>query len=409
MRILMLSNTFPYPPTRGGTPIRTFHLMRYLQRQNSVTMLTQRTADVSESEIAGLRDCLDELVVFDRPHLADQSKLQRFTDFLRYGTPPGVNAGYSLEMQAWIDAAVAAGKFDAITCEHSVNEAYIRPDWHQPQSGQKPVRTIVNVHSSVYATCRDQLKTGTEEKFWRDRLNLPLLYRYEKNYCQKFSQIVATTEDDRRQMQQFVPQTPIAVIPNGVDFATLPKRTVDPGGQHLMFVGTMDYIANIDAAKFLCLELLPALQQHCPQATVSIVGSRPSPEILSLGNNPAIKVTGSVASMAEYLHQATVSVIPMRTGFGIKNKTLEAMAAGVPVVGSDRGLEGLAVENPLRALRANRVDEYVQAIRRLFDDAALRQQISDAAYSYVTQEFVWDQAGKRYEQVVLGVLDDAQG
>jgi polysaccharide biosynthesis protein PslH len=107
--------------------------------------------------------------------------------------------------------------------------------------------------------------------------------------------------------------------------------------------------------------------------------------------------------MAEYLHQATVNVIPMRTGFGIKNKTLEAMAAGVPVVGSDRGLEGLTVEHPLRALRANSVDEYVQAIRRLFDDAALRQQISDAAHSYVTQEFSWEQAGKRYEQVVLGV------
>ncbi len=400
MRILMLSNTFPYPPTRGGTPIRTFHLMRYLQRQNSVTMLTQRTADVTDAEIEGLQDCIDELVVFDRPPLAAQSKTQRFTNFLLRGTPPGVKAGYSPAMQAWIDAAVQAGKFDAITCEHSVNEAYIRPEW------QHNVRTVVNIHSSVYATCRDQIQTGTEEKFWRDRLNLPLLHRYEKTFCQKFSQIVATTEEDRVQLQQFAPHIPIAVIPNGVDYAAFQKRIDDPGGQHLMFVGTMDYIANIDAAKFLCLELLPALQQHYPDARVSIVGARPTAEILSLSNNPAIKVTGSVVSMAEYLHQATVCVIPMRTGFGIKNKTLEAMAAGVPVVGSDRGLEGLAVENPLRALRANRIDEYVQAIRRLFDDAALRQRMSDAAYAYVTQEFVWEQAGKRYEQVVLGVRDE---
>jgi polysaccharide biosynthesis protein PslH len=397
MRILMLSNTFPYPPTRGGTPIRTFHLMRYLQRQNSVTMLTQRTDDVMDAEIAGLRDCIDELVVFDRPPLDRKSKIRRFTEFLLDGTPPSVKAGHSLEMQAWIDQAVEAGKFDAITCEHSVNQAYIRPDW------QQRVRTIVNIHSSVAATCKDQLQTGTAEMPLRDRLNLPLLYRYEKRFCQKFSHLVATTDDDREQLQQFVPQTPIAVIPNGVDFSSLPQRPQDPGGQHLMFVGTMDYIANIDAAKFLCLEILPALQRHCPNVKVSIVGARPTQEILSLGNNSAIEVTGSVESMAEYLHQATVNVIPMRTGFGIKNKTLEAMAAGVPVVGSDRGLEGLVVENPLRALRANSVDEYVQAIRRLFDDAALRQQISAAAHSYVTQEFSWEQAGKRYEQVVLGV------
>jgi polysaccharide biosynthesis protein PslH len=109
-----------------------------------------------------------------------------------------------------------------------------------------------------------------------------------------------------------------------------------------------------------------------------------------------------VESMAEYLHQATVCVIPMRTGFGIKNKTLEAMAAGVPVVASDRGLEGLTIESPQRALRANRVEEYVTAIGRLFEDAELRQSIASAAHAYVTQEFIWAEAGARYANVVLG-------
>ncbi len=69
--------------------------------------------------------------------------------------------------------------------------------------------------------------------------------------------------------------------------------------------------------------------------------------------------------MVEYIHQSTICVVPLRTGFGIKNKTLEAMAAGVPVVGSDRGLEGLAIDVPLRALRANQPTEYISAISQL--------------------------------------------
>ncbi len=404
MKILMLSNTFPYPPTRGGTHVRTFHLMRYLQGQTHVTLATQRTPEITDEEIAGLRDCVSELIVFDgrrptvghRPPLAPASKLKRLAEFAFQGTPPSVKAGYSPEMQAWIDQAVADRKFEAITSEHCVNEAYIRPEWH------KSLRTIVNVHSSVYGTCLNQLQTGTSENALRDRLNLPLLKRYEQRYCQKFSQIVATTPDDQAQLQQFAPRTPIAVIPNGVDFTAFPMRQSDPGGQHLAFIGAMDNLANIDAAKWLCAEILPALQKRYPEVKISLVGNRPTPEIRDLAKNPAIKVTGAVESMAEYLHQATVCVIPMRTGFGIKNKTLEAMAAGVPVVASDRGLEGLAIEPPQRALRANRVDEYVAAIGQLFDDPHLRQSIAAAAHAYVTQEFVWAEAGARYANVVLG-------
>jgi glycosyltransferase involved in cell wall biosynthesis len=80
------------------------------------------------------------------------------------------------------------------------------------------------------------------------------------------------------------------------------------------------------------------------------------------------------------------------------------MAAGVPVVGSDRGLEGLAVEGegvPLRALRANGVREYVDAIARLFEDAQLREELSKNGRSLVETEYTWESAGSRYEQVLI--------
>jgi polysaccharide biosynthesis protein PslH len=104
------------------------------------------------------------------------------------------------------------------------------------------------------------------------------------------------------------------------------------------------------------------------------------------------------------LHKATVCVVPMRTGFGIKNKTLEAMAAGVPIVASDRGLEGLAVDGAnvlLTALRANHPPEYVNAISHLFTNAQLREELSRNGRQLVEAEFTWDIAGRRYEQLCL--------
>lgn len=399
----MLSATFPYPPTRGGTQVRTFNLLKYLSHRHAITLVTQRAADVTDEEIAELRQQVHELVVFSRPDAAAQQggvlgKAQRFGSFLSRGTPPSVMYLYSTEIQDWIDRTVESGNCDVITCEHSVNEIYVRSQY------QDKVGTVVNIHSSVYGSCRNQLETGISENSLRDKINLPLLRRYEQRYSAKFSHLVVTTEDDERQLRAFNPDRPIHVIPNGVDLEAFPYRQQDPGGRRLVFVGAMDNLANIDAVRFLSLEILPAVQQRYPGTTLVLVGARPTPEVLALGSRPGVTVTGKVPSMARYLHQATVCVIPMRTGFGIKNKTLEAMAAGAPVVASDRGLEGLAVDGEgfsLRALRANQVEEYVAAIGRLFEDASLRQQLSRNGRRLIESEYTWARMGQRYEQALL--------
>jgi len=287
-----------------------------------------------------------------------------------------------------------------LTCEHSVNECYVSPT----VQAQVP-RRIVNIHSSVYGTCQQQLASGTAEKPWRDRLNLSLLKRYEQQYCQKFTDLVVTTLEDAQQMQDLCPQRPVHVVTNGVDLEMFPRRERDPGGQHLVFIGAMDNLPNIDAARFLAREILPAVRQRYPDAKLSLVGSRPTPEVLALKDIPGVVVTGRVPSMVEFLHQGTVCVIPMRAGYGIKNKTLEAMAAGIPVVASDRGLEGLTVDGdslPQRALRANSTDEYVTAISQLFENLDLRRALSHNARTMIEAEYTWPQAGQTYSQILAG-------
>jgi len=402
MKILMLSSTFPYPPTRGGTQVRTFNLLKYLSQRHAITLITQRSEDVTDPEVEELRKWVEELLVFPQPQVSDieqgiLAKVQRFKTFLQQGTPPSVLYHYSTDIQEWLDEAVKLSKFEVITCEHSVNEIYVRPEW------QQQIQLVVNIHSSVYGTCRNQLETGTSEKQLRDQLNLPLLRRYEAQYCSKFTKIVVTTPEDRRHMAAFNPDGQIAVIPNGVDLTLYPKRPSDPGGYKLVFIGAMDTLANIDAARFFSLEVFPEILRRYPEATLDLVGTNPVELVVELGEHPRITVTGRVPSVVEYLHQASVCVVPLRTGYGIKNKTLEAMAAGTPVVGSDRGLEGLAVDGadvPLRALRANETTEYVYAISRLFEDRQLRKQLSENARSLIEKKYTWERAGELYEQVL---------
>ena len=400
MRILIISTTFPYPPTLGGTQVRTFYLLKHLSQNHSVTLVSQRSPAVMDQEVAALATHVDQLVLFPRPTNADLrpglfGKLSRLGRFAIEGTPPSVAYVASPAMQAWIDAWVEAGHGDAITCEHSVNEIFVRPEYRQ-QVG----KILVDIHSSLYGTLLNQLQTGTAEKPWRDRLNLRLIRRYEQRYIQKFTDLVLTTEEDR-QFFATAPH-PLHVVPNGVDLAQFPYRQQDPGGHQLVFVGAMDYIANVDTAQFLARQILPQLQARYHDTTLLLVGGQPTETVQALGNLPGVTVTGRVPSVVDYLHQATVCVVPMRIGYGIKNKTLEAMAAGVPVVASDRGLEGLAVDHPQRALRANTVEEYVAAISQLFEQPDQRATLAERGRDYIQTHFTWQQVGQQYEQILVG-------
>lgn len=402
----MISSTFPYPPSRGGTEVRTFNLLKYLNPHHPVTLVTQRHPGVSDAEVEELRHWVDELMVFPlpaEPKGKGVAKVKRFAESLIQGTPPNVLHRYSPELQALVDQQVNEGKCEVITCEHSVNEIYIRPSyWNK-------VRTVVNIHSSVAGWTRNHLEMGASPHPWRDRIYLNLLLeRYEKRYANKFNHLVVTTEDDEQQFRQFKPKGQIHVIANGVDLDLFPMRSHDPNNHNLVFVGAMDASHNIDAARYFSVEILPSLQQHYPDATFTIVGTRPVPEVLELAKRPGVIVTGGVPKVVDYLHQASVCVTPLRSGYGIKNKTLEAMAAGVPVVASDRGLEGLAIDHPPRALRANSVTEYVDAIRQLFENPQLRQQLSQNGRSLIETEYTWERAGQRYEQVLQIVSSSQQ-
>ncbi|MBD2578294.1 glycosyltransferase family 4 protein [Oscillatoria sp. FACHB-1406] len=405
MKILMVSSTFPYPPSRSGTEVRTFNLLKYLKRNHSIALATQRSEGTTEADIEALGHWVDEMKIFPMQGEATSSskfgnlmgKAQRFWESVATATPPNILHRYSPQMQAWIDDRITRGEFAAMTCEHSANAIYARPEL------RNYTRTVVNVHSSVYWGTVNYLKMNASENAPRDFLYLPTLYRYEKQYCNAIDRIVVTTPDDEEFLHRFNADARIEIIANGVDLELFPYRTEDPGGHRLIFVGAMDFQHNIDAVRFFALEVLPPLRQRYPDAEFIVAGNRPTAEIQALGEHPGVVVTGKVPSMVEYLHRSTVCVVPLRTGFGIKNKTLEAMAAGVPVVGSDRGLEGLEVDGePLRALRANTVEEYITAIARLFENPELRADIAKNARILIEKEFSWESAGERYERVLLG-------
>ena len=408
MNILILCSTFPYPPTKGRKQLRTFHLLKYLTTNHQLTLVTRRSPEVTEDEISALEE-LAELVVFDlNPN--DRSsgfidKAKRLGKFIQQKTPPDILDAYCSQMAEWIEEAVAKNLFDAIACEDNSDEIYIDRQWH------KQLGVVLNLHFSEYSKYKQQLAAGDSENELKDQINLGLRKRYEQNYLEKFNSIITVNSKDKNIVRKLEPESEVTIIPNGVNLKKFTRRITNQGGQRVVFVGTMDRGMNIDAAKFLALEVFPAVSNRYPEAVLELVGANPTPEILELNELPNIVVTGKVTNVVEYLHWATVCVLPIRQGYGLRNRTLEAMASGVPVVASDRALAEFQVDGatvPLRAMRANTLEEYIYAIGRLFSEPKLREKLSENARLFVESEYTWDKVGQKYERVLLNTCTERQ-
>ncbi|MGG6296466.1 glycosyltransferase [Leptolyngbya sp. AN02str] len=397
----MLSSTFPYPPSLGGTEMRTFHLARHLGQHHPVTLVTQASPTVSAVDQAQLGKVVAQLVVFPMPLVSYQSgrgwhKLRRYVHSAWLGTPVNVLHRFHPDLASWVEAQVQQQAFDVVTCEHGVNAVYVprREDW--------PIPAVLNAHSFGSGWLRNQLAMGASEHPWRDRLTLPIVERYERRFARQFVHAVVTTETDRQQGCALCSELPISVVPNGVDLSLFPRRSHDVEEPRLVFVGAMDADHNVDAMSWFVAEVWPELRSRFSHLELTIVGDRPTSRIQALAQQPGIRVTGRVPLIVDELHHAMACILPLRTGFGIKNKTLEALAAGVPVIGSDRALEGLPVDgpHPLAALRANTQQDYLHAIAMVFSDRSLRQQLSQQGRSLIEQQYTWQQAGQAYEQVL---------
>jgi glycosyltransferase involved in cell wall biosynthesis len=251
--------------------------------------------------------------------------------------------GASVELQSLMRET----KFDSVQIEQvhlsrylpSIRGSRFYPpvlcDWHNIES--QLMRRYAE-HSENWLRRRYALRTAR------------LLENTERRLLSECDAHTTVSQVDRLQLEQSAPSARIFVIENGADVESYANERFDRAPQNhgdsvrntLVFVGSMNYHANIDAASYFAREVWPRIQVHNPALSFWIVGSRPTAAIRALSSIRGVTVTGTVPDVRPYHRKALAAVVPLRVG-GSRLKILEAMAAGVPVISTTMGAEGLRV------------------------------------------------------------------
>jgi len=222
---------------------------------------------------------------------------------------------------------------------------------------------------------------------------------YETRTLRRFQPVIAVSNNDRDEMLKLCSGCPITVVPTGVDteqYQVAPSVSGSP--PLIVFTGSMDWEPNIDAVEYFCRDIWPVVLAAFPDARFQIVGRNPHPRVRRLAST-SVEVTGTVASVADYLRSAAVVIVPLRIGGGTRLKIFEAMAMAKAMVSTSIGAEGLDVTHGRDILLADDAKSFSASILLLLRDPELRRKYEQNAASLAAR-YDWSQIARSFAEVL---------
>lgn len=395
MRLLFLTPQLPYPPQQG-TAIRNYHVMAGLARRHEVSLLSFIEPDQRLEAAQPLRALCHRLEVVPVPTRQFSDRLR---DLLLSGWPDMAlrlaSPAFASRLADWLREE----RFDIVQIEGIEMARYLEVIF---SASQRP-RVIYDDHNAEYVLQERAFRSDIRQP---DRLHAALysfiqwrrLRRYEAAICQQVDRVITCSPADATALRQLLPDLQVHILPNGVDTAFFRPQVAAPVAS-LVFTGKMDFRPNVDAALWLVHDILPRVRQAHPEATLALVGQRPSPAVARLAEQPGVIVTGRVEDVRPYIAGAQVYVAPLRMGSGTRLKLLEAMAMGAAIVSTRLGVEGLPVDSGRHLLLADTSADFAEAVIALLDAPAQRQALGRAARQLVEAEFDWERIVPRLETI----------
>ncbi|MDP8989825.1 MAG: glycosyltransferase [Acidobacteriota bacterium] len=402
MRILYFSPRQCWPRDTGAK-LRDYYLASQLAAHCPVTYFGLRDPADASSEPPPAESGFAAYHSAARESKYTVSKLVRG---LIGPTPLTVLNYSSAPVSRLLAEILLAGSFDAVQIEGVHLSAYLpvirsaasRPvilsDWHNIESEILHRYSQVNpsLMRRAYAWRTANLLEGAETR---------LLAACEVH--------TVTSERERALLQVRNPAAEIHVIPNGVDVQYFRSQEMDPSAPrtNLLFAGSMDYSANVDAVVWFVNDIWPKLSRQHPALSFTIVGRDPKPEVRSLAGD-RVSVTGTVPDVRPYYSGALAAVVPLRIGSGTRLKILEAMAAGIPVISTRLGAEGLDLEDGTHLLLADSAAEMIAVITRLATSPELWLRLSRSAREVVSRSYDWRAITENLYRIHCDVVERAR-
>jgi sugar transferase (PEP-CTERM/EpsH1 system associated) len=334
--VLFLCHRLPWPPDKGDK-IRSYRVLRRLVEHHRVYLGSFVDDPADWKYLAPVEALCAGVCV--RPLKPWRARWRALASLAR-GEPLTVGVYRDSVMRRWVERLLADRKLEFALCFSSGVAPFV-----MPHAQLRRVMDFVDVDSDKWHQYAQSHRGLSRLVYRREARRLA---KFEQAIAAQFDASILVSEVEAGFFRRQVPASAGKVygIPNGVDGGYWdPQRTFPnpyrSDERAVVFVGAMDYRANVDAAQWFAREVWPRIRARRQDARFYVVGSNPTPAVRALGQLAGIVVTGRVEDVRPYVAHAHIVAAPLRIARGIQNKVLEALAMEKVVLATAEAWEGI--------------------------------------------------------------------
>lgn len=398
----MLTPYLPYPPSSGGQ-VRSYNLIKNLAKKNEITLFSLIKNEEEKRYVNELEKYCKKVRVFKR-----SSKPWTISNILKTGFgmfPFLVVRNFSIEEREALVEELEHEKYDLIHAE----TFYAMP--HLPETKTPILLVDQTIEFQVY-----QHYVKNHNNF----LLKPFLYLdvfkirfWELKFWKKANKVIAVSESDKSKMVSLVKGLNVGVVPNGAgeDLMVIMKQRKPEKTPTVFFQANFSWLQNIEAAQNLVEKVFPIIKKEVKDAHCWIAGQVAEEKIGNLKSKD-VKIidldNSDINGVMDVYRRATVFIAPLEGPGGTRLKILGAMAAGVPVVTTKIGIEGIDAKDGKDFFMANKWEKMAQKAVLLIKDKKIYKQMLESARKLVEEKYSYESIAEvldKYYREVANVKD----
>jgi glycosyltransferase involved in cell wall biosynthesis len=399
--LLFILPLIPYPLRAHGISVRYLPLLEHLSREYALDLIVIGDQSDQTNWVKALEGFCRRVLMVPDPRFVSHplsEKMRTQLYLLLPWTPPNSSLVYGADRLARDLTDIVAGKrYESVIWVTSHHTAILFPLMRAVACN----RLIIDFIDSP--TVCLQRRVFSLSPAWLHRYETWKMKHWERRLGREASVVIYISEDDYRLISNDRPQK-VRFIANGVSIEGYsPAIAGNMGmGPSIGYIGNMGYKPNVEAVLWLYREIFLPLRRQIPNLALTIIGKNPTAEVRGLAAEEGINVTGAVDEIWPYINGVDVFAFPILRGAGVKNKVLEAMYARRPVVTTPIGNEGINGVSGRDLLVCRHAGEFQEKIGQLLASSERRQEIGEAAHSFVAEKFLWPGILKQFEAAIVG-------